>query len=170
MNKTLHKVAGIYATHEDALAARTLLMERAFGAEQITLISPEDAYTDEKIEPEGDGVAKHVVKDALIGGVIGGGVGGATAAAMAAASVTLFVASPILAPLTIMGWGAAVGAFAGAGKGISVEEDQFAAMVKDVTNDGKYVVIVQTHSDEESTRARDVIGQSVGHESDIRSV
>lgn len=170
MEKTLHKVAGIYATRDEALAARTSLIERGFSAEQITLVSPEDAHTDEKIEPEGDGVAKHVIKDALIGGVIGGGVGGATAAAMAAASITLFVASPILAPLTIMGWGAAVGAFAGAGKGISMEQDQFAAMVKDVANDGKYVVIVQAHSDEESSRARDLIGQSAADESDVRSV
>ncbi|MHB0992453.1 MAG: hypothetical protein ACYC3O_05870 [Burkholderiales bacterium] len=168
-NKT-HKVAGIFATLQDTQSAKNLLIERGITPAHINLIVPEDKMIDKKIEPDGDGVAKEVVKDAIIGGVIGGGVGAAGAAAMAAASITLFVASPVLGPLSLMGWGAMIGIIAGGGKGAGIREDQFADMVKDVTNDGKFILMVHTASENEFKVAHDTLAELTQEKSDVKSV
>ncbi|MHB1678510.1 MAG: hypothetical protein ACYCSS_13455 [Sulfuriferula sp.] len=170
MENNIHKVAGIFATEEDTHTARNLLLEHGMSPNHINIIVPDDKLIDKKIEPDGDGVAKTVVKDAFIGSAIGGGVGAAGAAAMAAASITLFVASPVLGPLALMGWGAMVGAFVGAGKGVGIEEDQFADMIKDVTNNGQYVLIVHTFTESEYTQAHDVLAELVQTKADVRAV
>lgn len=168
-NKT-HKVAGIFATLADTQAARDRLVERGVTPEHINIIAPNDRMIDKKIEPDGDGVAREVVKDAIIGGVIGGGVGAAGAAAMAAASITLFVASPVLGPLSLMGWGAMIGIIAGGGKGAGIREDQFADMIKDVTNEGKFILIAHTESETELKIAHDTLEELTQEKSDVKSV
>lgn len=170
MDNKLHKIAGIFATLQDTHAARNLLVERGITPEHINLIVPDDTMIDKKIEPDGDGVAREVVKDSIIGGVIGGGIGAAGAVAMTAASITLFVASPVLGPLTLMGWGAMVGAFAGGGKGAGIREDQFADMIRDVTNHDKFVLIVHTSSDNEFKVAHDTLADLTQEKSDVKSV
>lgn len=168
-NKT-HKVAGIFATLQDIQTARDLLIARGMSPDQIKLVVPEDKMVDKKIEPDGDGVAKEVVKDAVIGSVIGGGVGATGAAAMAVAGITIFAATPVLAPLALLGWGAMVGAFIGGGTGAGIQEDQFASMVKDVTNDGKFVLIVHTVTDNEFNLAQSVLTDLTQEKNDVKSV
>jgi hypothetical protein len=54
-----------------------------------------------------------VIIDGAIGTAVGAGLGALGEAALAAANVSLFVASPIIGTLTMMGWGAALGAIMG---------------------------------------------------------
>jgi hypothetical protein len=55
-----------------------------------------------------------VLKDVLVDGTIGAkvavGIGGLLEVALITANVTLFIASPLLAPLLLLGWGASIGA------------------------------------------------------------
>lgn len=169
MNKNVHKVVGIFATLTEAHAARKALLNRGLEPSHMNLIVPDDQRIDKKIEPDSDGVVKEVVNDAFIGGAIGSGVGAVGAVAMAAASITLFAASPILAPLALMGFGAIVGANIGAGVAIGIKEDQFADMIRDVTNDGQYVLIVHTYSEGERNQAHDILAELVRAKPDLRS-
>ena len=70
MDNKSHKIVGIFTTLQDTDAARNFLIERGIAQAHINLITPDDTMTDKKIEPDGDGVAKEVVKDAIIGGAI----------------------------------------------------------------------------------------------------
>lgn len=101
MNKYIHKVAGIYSNKSTAENTRALLIERGFQPDQTDILLPTESAGDEKIEPEGNEVLQEVVKDGAIGTVVGGGVGALGVAALAAANISLFLASPLLGPLTI---------------------------------------------------------------------
>ncbi len=170
MDNKSHKIVGIFTTLQDTHAARNFLIERGIAPAHINLITPDDTMIDKKIEPDGDGVAKEVVKDAIIGGAIGGGIGAAGAVAIAATSITLFVASPLIAPLALIGWGAMVGAVAGGGKGAGMREDRFADMIKGVTNVSKFVLIVHTTSDIEFKLAHDTLAELTQENSAVKSV
>ena len=169
MDKKLHKVAGIFATLKDAYVARKVLFKCGVMPENINIIVPDDGQIDKKIELAGDDLARQVINEAFIGGAIGSGVGAAGAVALAAVSITLFAASPILAPLAMMGFGAAVGANIGAVNAIGIREDQFADMIRDVTNVGRYVLIVHAASDNEHLLAHATLAELVRTKPDLLS-
>lgn len=170
MEKYLHKVAGIYTTLAAAEDMRNRLMEQGFLPEQINILLPHESFADDKIEPEGNEVLKEVVKDGMIGTAVGGGLGVLGVAAMVAANVSLFLASPLLGPLTIIGWGASVGAIAGASAGAGLKEGRFADLVKDAINSGHTVLIVHAATKEQTTLAQNMIKTSLSGASDIQSV
>ena len=170
MEKYLHKVAGIYTSQATAERTRNHLVGNGFALDQIDILLPMESSSDNKIEPEGDEVLKEVVKDGLIGTVVGGGVGALGVAAMVAANVTLFLASPLLGPLTIIGWGASAGAIAGASIGAGMKEGRFADIVRDAGNSGHTVLIAHTLTDEQTRIAQDMITASVTEPSDIQDV
>jgi outer membrane lipoprotein SlyB len=79
--------------------------------------------------------------------------------------VTLFIASPLLAPLAMLGWGASLGAIVGAVIGSESNEKKdgkFAELVQDAIMNGQVVLVVQTRSEHETAIAERVIKQSVG--------
>jgi len=59
------------------------------------------------------GTQGHLV-DAAIGTAVGSGLGVLAEVPLVAANVSLFVASPLLAPLVMLGWGASIGGTVGA--------------------------------------------------------
>lgn len=170
MEKYLHKVAGIYTSQASAEETRKRLIERGFLLEQTNILLPRESFADDKIEPEGNEVLKEVVMDGIIGTAVGGGVGVLGVAAMAAANISLFLASPLLGPLTIIGWGASVGAIAGASAGAGVKEGRFADMVKDAINSGHTVLIVHAATEEQTTLAQNMVKSSLSAASDVQSV
>jgi len=91
-------------------------------------------------------------------------------AAMVAANVSLFLASPLLGPLTIIGWGASVGAIAGASAGAGIKEGRFADIVKDAVNSGHTVLIAHAATEAETVIAQEMIRASVSETRDIQSV
>lgn len=170
MEKYLHKIAGIYTSQSVAEGTRNHLIERGFLLEQINILLPKESSADNKIEPEGNEVLKEVVRDGIIGTAVGGGVGVLGVAAMVAANVSLFLASPLLGPLTIIGWGASVGAIAGASAGAGVKEGRFADIVKDAVNSGRTVLIAHASTEAETVIAQDAISTTVSETGDVQSL
>jgi hypothetical protein len=82
------------------------------------------------------------------------------------ANVSLFVASPLIAPLVMMGWGASLGAFVGAAAGADAggerKEGWLSDLVRDAMANGQVVLVVQAKSEPETVIAREVIGDAVG--------
>lgn len=156
----LHRIFGIYATRQEAEQVRQRLFDRGIAAEQFEILDEpgDQGHT----EPNSD----EVRNDTLVGGAIGTVAGGAAGAlgevALAAANVSLFLASPVIGTLTMIGWGVAaggvLGGFIGAGgKG----KENFADLVRDAVQHGYTVLIVYARTEDETTLAQSVIGESV---------
>lgn len=95
-----------------------------------------------------------------------------------AANVTLFVASPLLAPLVLLGWGASIGGLIGATTGAVTsaatdaenKDGWLSALVRDAIASGQIVLVVDARTEQETAIAREVIQASVGDYKDINTV
>ena len=89
--------------------------------------------------------------------------------ALVAANVSLLIASPPLAPLVMMGWGASIGAVIGATVGATADpkavadskEGWLASLVRDAMANRQVVLVVETRTEEQAAMTRDVI-QALG--------
>ena len=94
--------------------------------------------------------------------------------ALVAANVSLFIASPLIAPLVMMGWGASLGGLIGAAAGAMKKEGGDAApiteekqgwlssLIGDAIASGQFVLVAQTNTEQETAIAQEVIEASVG--------
>lgn len=163
MANYLDSVTGIYPRLEHAQAVSNTLLDKGFKREQLQIVANEAARVDQvpKQHEDDKEVLKNVVVDSAIGTTIGAGIGALGQVAIVAANVSLFVASPLLAPLMMVGWGAAIGGFIGAANGISDQDKHFEDLVKDAVEQGNVVLLVNTLSDEETELARQVVRLSM---------
>jgi sorbitol-specific phosphotransferase system component IIBC len=115
-------------------------------------------------------VLKNMAVDGAIGTAVGTGLGALAEFALVAANVSLFVASPLLAPLVLLGWGASLGATVGAMVGAGKKDGPLSALVTDAIASGQVVLVAQTLSEAETATAQDVIRAAVGAVQDVSSV
>ena len=116
----------------------------------------------------------NVLVDGAVGTAVGTGIGALAQLAIVAANVSLFVASSLIAPLVMLGWGASLGSFvgaaAGAGKDVEPKNGWLSDLVRDAIANGQVVLVVETRTAEETTIAREIIGAAVGEFKDVASV
>ena len=173
MDQYRHHVSGFFAHRAEAEGALSTLVGRGLGRDQLQLF---DADSGPRIsEPKGESneVLTNVLVDGAIGTAVGTGIGALAQLALVAGSVTLFVASPLVAPLVMLGWGASlgalVGAAAGANTGVEHKDGWLSDLVRDAIANGQVVLVVQTRTAEETEIAREVIGAAVGEFKDVVS-
>lgn len=155
-----HRVYGMYTNRREAEAVRAELLHAGFTRDQLELV--DKAATDQEITPDSDEVRNEVVIDGAIGAAAGAGIGALGEAALAAASISLFVASPVLATLTMIGWGAAVGGLVGAAVGAGVPDTKrFSDIVQDAVKHGHAALIVYATDERETTLAQAIIADSL---------
>ena len=158
-----HIVSGIYASQTEANTARNLLVERGIPRAQVKVLEAPPAGAGKVVKD--DIVLKDILVDGTIGAAVGTGIGAAAQVALVAANVSLFVASPVLAPLAMLGWGATLGGLTGAAVGAEktglAKDGKFSDLVMDAIRSGHIVLVVHTNTPEEAALARDVIGESV---------
>jgi hypothetical protein len=162
-----HKVAALYATREEAERVRQHLIDGGIAASEVALLEDLPLPPD---EGGNDEVLKDILVDSAIGTAVGTGVGAIGTVILWAASVTLFVASPVVAPLAMLGWFAGVGGIAGAVAGAASKEDKkgkegkFSELVMDAIKSGNVVLVVRTHGETDRELAKDIISKSLtGH-------
>ncbi|MCB5189950.1 hypothetical protein LG198_04310 [Methylobacillus arboreus] len=155
----LDSVTGIYPTVDDAQKVAQTLIDRGFSKDQVQIAIGRT----EHIEQDEDDKAslKNVVVDGAIGTAIGAGVGALGQIAIVAANVSLFVASPLVAPLFMVGWGAAIGGFIGAGKGISNQDRRYSELLANAVEKGHAVLVANATTEEEVETARAIVGESM---------
>lgn len=156
----LHRIFGIYATRQEAEQVRQQLFDRGITAEQFEILDePGDKG---HIAPNSDEVRNETLTGGAVGTVIGGAAGALGEAALAAANVSLFLASPVIGTLTMIGWGAAAGGVLGGFIGAGAKgKENFADLVRDAVHHGYTVLIVYARTEEQTTLAQSVIGESV---------
>jgi hypothetical protein len=102
--------------------------------------------------------------------------------ALVAANVSLFIASPLLAPLAMLGWGAGIGGLIGATAGATKSDAGSVAagagnkpgwlseLVRDAISNGQIVLMADTRTPQETAIARAVIQASVGDYKEVNNV
>jgi len=167
MDEYLHHVAGFFAGRADADAVYSRLLEAGLPREQLKLFAAEPAIAEPRPRPSSDEVLKDVVVDGVIGSAVGTGVGVLAELALVAANVSLFVASPLIAPLAMLGWGASLGGFIGAAVGAGNKKGEFSALVGDAISSGQFVLVAETRTAQQTASAKQIIETSVGDYQDI---
>jgi hypothetical protein len=160
-----HRVSGFFVKREEAEIAHADLIRRGIPAPQLVMYANDQADRKPPAPTDSSDTLKVILVDSAIGTAVGTAVGVLGEIALVAASVTLFVASPLIAPLAMLGWGASLGAVAGAVAGstrISKEGGKLSELVADAIQSGQVVLVATTHSEYETGIAVEVIQQAVG--------
>jgi hypothetical protein len=170
LNEYRHHVSGFFARREDAESALSELVRQGLPRERLYLA---DAETNTPVPKPPEG-SKEVLKDMLVDGAIGTavgtGIGALAEIALVAANVSLFIASPLIAPLAMLGWGASVGGLIGAAAGAGSKEGSFADLVRDAISSGQVVLVARTRTVQETTIARNVIQVAASEYKDVSTV
>jgi hypothetical protein len=165
-----HELAGIYASREAADKAYEAFVAAGFDASEVRLITPDKAAEDDDavsrdIEPESGGTRDQIVKDTAVGTLAGGGAGAVGAGAIGLMAPMLFAAAPVVAPLIVMGYGAAIGGMGGAITGLHIEKTRLASMVRDALKGGFFVVLVHGRDEAAHRKAKEVMEATVAERS-----
>lgn len=170
MDDYRHHVSGFFAHRDQAELALSRLVEQGLPRERLQLFEKSDLPSPGSA-PAREAGSKEVLKDVLVDGAIGTavgtGVGALAQLALVAANVSLFVASPLIAPLAMLGWGATLGGFIGAAAGAGTKEKTFSALVRDAISSGHFVLVAATRTEQETASAREVIQTLVGEYNDV---
>jgi hypothetical protein len=173
MDQYRHHVSGFFAHRAEAEGAFSTLVDRGLGHDQLQLFDADSGPAVSEPKGESNEVLTNVLVDGAIGTAVGTGIGALAQLAIVAGGVSLFVASPLVAPLVMLGWGASLGAFVGAAAGANTDikhkDGWLSDLIRDAIASGQVVLVVQTRTVEETEIAREVIGAAVGEFKDIVS-
>lgn len=159
MEKYLHRVLGLYTTRAAAASASDQLTAHGMLPENVNILEP--GRTSEEGKADSDDVLKEMLREGAIGTAVGTLAGAAGTIAMAAANISLFMASPVVGALSMLGWGAAVGGTVGAAMGAKRNKGDVADLVKDALASGHVVLVAHTATEEETSYAQQIIGASM---------
>ncbi|HRK77150.1 MAG TPA: hypothetical protein PLQ95_01300 [Thiobacillus sp.] len=170
MDEYRHHVSGFFTHREQAESALSRLIEQGLPRERLRIFANDPAASDTMPKDGSDAVLKDVLVDASIGTAVGTGIGALGSVALAAASVSLFVASPLVAPLMLLGWGASIGGLIGAAAGVTPgagdKDGWLSDLIGDAIASGQAVMVAETRTAQETAIAREVIRASVGDSKD----
>jgi hypothetical protein len=182
MNPYSHHVSGFFAVCDEARDTLAMLVARGLPPAQLRIYETDIAPLAPVPTQDSNAVLKDVLVDGAIGTAVGTGLGALGEIALVAANVTLFVASPLIAPLAMLGWGAAIGGVIGATAGATADpppaagaadgekkEGWLSDMVRDAVSSGQIVLVAETRTAQETAIAREVIEASVGGSRDVNT-
>lgn len=178
MSEYRHHVSGFFAHTGHAESALVSLAARGLPRKRLHLLKAESTPQIAASHSRSNAVLKDVRVDGAIGTAVGTGLGALAEVALVAANVSLFIASPLIAPLVMLGWGASLGGFAGAAVGAgsmtettpSKTNGKFADLIGDAIAGGHVVLVAETRTVQETAIARDVIQAAVGKVRDVPEV
>jgi hypothetical protein len=172
MDDYRHYVSGFFAHRPEADNALSQLVERGLPREQLHLYASDSAPPVPEPKADSNAVLKDVLVDGAIGTAVGTGIFALGELALVAANVSLFIASPLVAPLAMLGWGASlggiVGATAAATAGAGDKHGPLSELIHDAIASGQVVLVAETRTEQETASAREVIKAAVGDFSDVR--
>ena len=173
MDAYRHHVSGFFAQREEADSTSSKLVAQGIPSKRVQIFDAALAPPAPAPLAASNATLKDILVDGTVGAAIGTSFGALTELALVAANVSLFVASPLVAPLVLLGWGASLGGLVGASTAASSDgtghkDGRFAELVSDAISSGQVVLMVETRTEEETRIARNVIRTSVGEDKDIK--
>lgn len=175
MNGYRHNVSGFFARREPAENTLSQLIMRGLKQEQLRIVAAgADAPAAPTPQAKSNGVLKDMLVNGTFGALIGIVLGALVQIGLILTNVQLFAASPLLAPLMLLGAGAFTGAFLGSVVGATAGADRrggrFSELVLDGITHGDVVLVAETHSEQETAIAREVMQACAGEFKDINMV
>lgn len=162
MENYRHYVSGFFAHRDQAERVVSELLAVGLPLIRVHLFDKDSMPPAHEPTESSDAVLKDIIVDGVIGTVVGTGVGALLTVGMVAANVTLFVASPLIGPLVILGWGASIGGLVGASVGAAEKIKPLSDLIHDAIISGSQVVVVETLSTEETEMAGKIFKKAVG--------
>jgi hypothetical protein len=167
MDEYRHHVSGFFADRQQADGALARLVDLGLPRQRVQVLTADTASATSTPAADSKGALNDILVDGAIGTAVGTGVGALAELALVAANVSLFVASPLIAPLALLGWGATLGGFIGAAAGTGNKDGNFSALIRDAVSSGHVVLVAETRTEQETALAREVIQASVGEYEDV---
>jgi hypothetical protein len=161
MTDYLHRLVGLYATRESAEEARVALLACGVAPQHMRLLGPGAGAVGPDADADSDDVLQDLLRDGAIGTAAGTVAAAGATIALAAANITLFIASPVLGTLAMLGWGASLGGLIGAAVGADRAKGDVPALITDARANGQYVLLVRASSEDETVQAQRVLGNSM---------
>jgi hypothetical protein len=161
-----HYVSGFFAHRNDADDVVTKLVAGGLSRKHLQIYSSE---APEHFSAEGSNqILRQVLVAGAIGTVVGIVIGALIEVALVASNANLFVASPLIAPLALLGWGASLGGLIGACIGAAQNTRSLSKLIDDAILEGQIVVIAKTKTDSERAIAQGIIKNSIGDYHDVK--
>lgn len=168
MDTYRHHVSGFFTNRNYAEKIVLQLIEQGIPVDRIYIYDKDSTLPSHTSKNSDDAVLKDVLVDGAIGAAVGTGVGALVEVALIAANVTLFVASPLIAPLVLLGWGASLGGLIGATAGAAENVKPLSELVHDAILNGQFVVVVETHNKDETALAGKIFKDAIGDSTDSK--
>lgn len=169
MENYRHHLSGFFTHRSEAQKAFDQLVVQGLPPARIHLFDKKSTPLQHQSREGSNEVLKEVLVDGAIGTLAGTAVGGMIEVGLIAANVTLFVASPLIAPLILLGWGASMGGFIGATIGAVKKRKTFSALLEDAIANGQVALVAETLSTQETDIAKEIFRTAVGDYQDVRS-
>ncbi len=165
----LHRVVGLYPSLDMAHPARGLMIPRGLSSTQIRALTAGSmgavAVAGADAKADSDDVRKDLLRDGAIRTAVGTAAGAGVSIALAAANLTLFIASPVLGSLYLLGWGASLGGLVGAVMGAVVRAERskgdVSTLIRDALSSGQVVLVAHARTEAETGIAQQVVTQPV---------
>ncbi len=159
MENYLHRVVGLYASRIEADEARDLIVAKGIAPKQIRVLAAGSTGAGADANADSDDVLKDLLRDGAIGTAVGTAAGAGVSIALAAANLTLFIASPVLGALYLIGWGASLGGLVGAVVGSERSSGDVSTLIKEALATGQVVLVVHARTRAETTLAQQLVSQ-----------
>jgi hypothetical protein len=161
MGNYLHRVVGLYPSRALGESARDEMLAHGLQPKQVRLIAPGSDAVGSDADPDSDDVLKGILRDGAIGTAVGTAAGAGVSIALAAANLTLFIASPVLGALYLLGWGASLGGLVGAAVGSERSKGDVSSLIVDALASGQFVLVVHAQTEVQTSQAHKVIAASM---------
>ncbi|GGY69223.1 hypothetical protein GCM10011613_11920 [Cellvibrio zantedeschiae] len=167
MSTYRHYISGFFSHRDQAETAYTQLMGSGIPRSRLQIFDSQSVAPTHRSTEGSNEVLKEVLVDGAVGTAVGMTIGGLAQVALVAANVTLFVASPLIAPLVMMGWGAGIGGILGASAGAAAKAKPLSELVNDAIKAGQIALVVETQSTEETAAAQAIFKELIGDYQDL---
>jgi hypothetical protein len=161
MESNLHRVLGNNEKRAAAHALSVRHVQLGLPPENVKILEPGRPDAPQDGQADSDDVLKEMLREGAIGTAVGTLAGAAGTVALAAANISLFIASPVLGTLVMLGWGASLGGLVGAVAGADRSKGDVSDLVKDALASGSVVLVAHATTEGQTTRARRIIGDSM---------
>lgn len=169
MDTERHYLSGFFSHRDQAENAYSRLIAAGFPHTRLQIFDADSTAPTHRSTEGSNEVLKEVIVDGAVGTAVGLTIGGLAQVALVAANVSLFVASPLLAPLVMMGWGAGIGGILGASAGAAAKSKPLSDLVTDAIKNGQFALVVEARTEVEITAAREVFKELIGDYQDVTS-
>jgi hypothetical protein len=161
MTNYMHRVVGVYATRGAAERVLSDLVLQGLALEKITILEPGGTVSRPDVAADSDDVLKEMLRDGAIGTALGTVVGAFGTVALSMANISLFIASPVVGALSMLGWGASLGAVVGAVAGAQNHKGAVADMVKDALESGHVVLVAHADDEQQTGIVKQIVEESM---------